>query len=87
MSPERQRKLKTGCGMLLALTMMLSLGACKTGSSEAAVKIVCPWLAQYDQATQQRALAEYRALPQGSAIRLMLGDYKQLRDQIRVCAK
>jgi hypothetical protein len=30
-------------------------------------------------------LAEYNALPAGSALRLFIGDYKQLRDQIRVC--
>lgn len=71
--------------MLSALMISLSLAACKTGRSEVAVKIVCPEIRSYDQATLDRALAEYRALPDGSAIRLMLGDYKQLRDRVRAC--
>ena len=71
--------------MLAALTMSLSLAACRMDNSEIAVKIVCPQIRAYDRATQERALAEYRALPQGSAMRLMLGDYKQLRDQVRRC--
>ena len=63
----------------------LSLAACKTGRSEVAVAIVCPEIRAYDAATLERALAEYRALPNGSAIRLMLGDYKHLRDRVRAC--
>jgi hypothetical protein len=42
-------------------------------------------LRQYDVATQERALAEYKALPQGSAIKAMFGDYLNLRDQVRAC--
>ncbi len=71
--------------MWAALMMSLSLAACRTDNSEIAVKIVCPRIRAYDRTTQERALAEYRALPSGSAIKLMLGDYRQLRDQIRVC--
>jgi len=71
--------------MWAALTMSLSLAACRTDNSDIAVKIVCPQIRQYDKAVQERALAEYRALPSGSAIKLMLGDYKQLRDQVRIC--
>ena len=71
--------------MWAVLMTSLSLAACRTDNSETAVKIVCPQIRAYDRATQERALAQYRALPQGSAIRLMLGDYKQLRDQVRVC--
>lgn len=69
----------------LALLTMLSLTACNGRTSEVAVRIVCPEIRKYDAATQERALAEYKALPAGSAIRLMLGDYKQLRDRVRVC--
>ena len=65
--------------------MMLSLTACEPGSSEVVVKIVCPTIMQYDAETQDRALAEYSALPKGSALRLFIGDYKRLRDQIIVC--
>lgn len=71
--------------MLLALPMTLLLTACEPGSSDVVVKIVCPRINEYDRATQDRALAEYSALPKGSALRLFIGDYKQLRDQIRVC--
>lgn len=65
--------------------MTLSLIACEPESSEVVVKIVCPTIMQYDQPTQDRALAEYQALPKDSALRLFIGDYKRLRDQITVC--
>lgn len=70
---------------LTALPMMMFLGACDQDSSEVVVKIVCPKINKYDQKTQERALAEYNALPKDSALRLFIGDYKQLRDQIGVC--
>ncbi len=84
-SPARRRRLKTACAIFLVLTIGPSLAACKTGRSEVAVRIVCPEIRAYDAATLERALAEYRALPQGSAIQQMLGDYKQLRDRVRAC--
>lgn len=65
--------------------MMLLLTACDPESSEVVVKIVCPTIMQYDAKTQERALTEYKALPEGSALRLFIGDYKRLRDQITVC--
>lgn len=65
--------------------MMLSLTACDGLNSEVVVKIVCPTIMQYDAETQNRALAEYSALPKDSALRLFIGDYKKLRDQITVC--
>lgn len=67
--------------------MMLSLGACATGPFERAVvvKTVCLQPKEYDDDTQAKALAEYNALPKGSALRLFVGDYKQMRDQSRVC--
>jgi hypothetical protein len=40
---------------------------------------------EYDRATQDKALAEFNALPQGSALRQFIGDYKRLRDQVRAC--
>jgi hypothetical protein len=70
---------------LLALPMMMLLTACDLESSEVVVKIVCPTIMKYDAETQERALAEYNALPKGSALRLFIGDYKRLRDQITVC--
>lgn len=65
--------------------MMLWLTACDPGSSEVVVKIVCPAINQYDEKTQAKALAEYDALPKDSALRLFIGDYKRLRDQVTVC--
>jgi hypothetical protein len=70
---------------LLALPMTLWLTACEPESSEIVVQIVCPKINEYDAKTQERALAEYEALPAGSALRLFIGDYKQLREQVRVC--
>lgn len=64
---------------------MLLLTACEPPSSEIVIRIVCPRINEYDAKTQDRALAEYNALPQGSALRLFIGDYKQLREQIRMC--
>lgn len=69
----------------LALTMVLLLTACDPGSSDVVVRFVCLRVNEYDRATQDRALAEFNALPQGSALRLFIGDYKRLRDQVRVC--
>lgn len=69
----------------LGLLTMLLLTACEPGSSEVVVKTICPHVNQYDVKTQERALAEYNALPAGSALRLFIGDYKRLRDQITVC--
>jgi hypothetical protein len=71
--------------MSSALLISLSLTACNPANSKVAVKIICPEITKYDQATQDRALAEYKALPSGSAIKLMIGDYKQLRDRVRAC--
>lgn len=70
---------------LLALPMTLFLTACEPGSSDVVVQIVCPRINEYDVKTQERALAEYSALPKDSALRLFIGDYKRLRDQVRVC--
>lgn len=70
---------------LLALPMLLLPIACTPENSEVVVQIVCPRINEYDIGTQDRAIAEYDALPAGSALRLFIGDYKQLRDQIRIC--
>lgn len=70
---------------LLVLPTMLLLTACDGTNSEVVVKVICPRINSYDADTQSRALAELNALPKGSALRLFVGDYKQLRDQIRVC--
>lgn len=70
----------------LALPIAMLLTACEPDGSEVVVvKFVCLKINEYDTATQDRALAEYNALPAGSALRLFFGDYKQLREQVRVC--
>jgi hypothetical protein len=61
--------------------------SCQRVPSSVAVKIVCPAIKSYPKATLDRALVEYKALPSGSAIKEMFGDYSQLRDQIRACNK
>ena len=61
------------------------LTACNLDDSNVVVQIVCPRINEYDVKTQDRALAEYNSLPPDSALRLFIGDYKQLRDQVRVC--
>lgn len=65
--------------------MTLWLTACDADNSEVVVKVVCPTINAYDQPVQDKALAEYQALPKDSALRLFIGDYKRLRDQIAVC--
>jgi hypothetical protein len=87
MSPRKLPRLRTVCAMSFVLLTMPLLTACDPRNSSVAVKVVCPWIAQYDKATQDRALVEYQALPAGSAIKLMFGDYKHLRDRIRACQK
>src|SRR5258708_4851090 len=84
-STPKQWRHKMRWTALLALPMMLSLTACEPGSSEVVVKVICPAINQYDAKTQEKALAEYNALPKDSALRLFIGDYKRLRDQITVC--
>lgn len=71
--------------MLLVLPTAMLLTACDPGSSSVVVQIVCPHITKYDTATQNRALAEYQRLPPDSALRLFIGDYKRLRDQVTIC--
>lgn len=65
--------------------MMLLLTACDPGSSEVVVRFVCLRVNEYDRQTQDKALTELNALPRDSALRLFIGDYKRLRDQVRAC--
>ena len=71
--------------MWLVLPMLMSLTGCDEANSDIVVSIVCPAIERYDRATQDRALAELNALPPGSALRKLVGDYAHLRDQIRLC--
>jgi hypothetical protein len=67
---------------VLGCNLLFGAGQCQ---EPAAVTFVCPHLRQYSAVTQDRALAEYRALPAGSALKAMIGDYQNLRDQVRAC--
>ena len=67
---------------VLGCNLLFGAGRCQ---DPAAVTFVCPHLRQYSAATQDRALAELRALPAGSALKAMVGDYQNLRDQVRAC--
>src|SRR5208282_5880465 len=74
------------------LLMTLLLGGCATNpfkpqKPEVVVHVACPAIQNYSQATLNQALAEFNALPQGSAIRSMVGDYQNLRDQARACRR
>lgn len=66
--------------------MMLLITACDGTSSETVVvRFFCLKINEYDDKTQERALAELEKLPKDSALRLFIGDYKHLRDQARKC--
>ena len=67
---------------VLGCNLLFGAGQCQ---EPAAVTFVCPHLRQYSAATQDRALAEYRALPPDSALKTLVGDYQNLRDQVRAC--
>lgn len=73
-----------GAKPLLLLMFLCTLPGCEQ-QSEIVVKFVCLRVNEYDRATQDKALAEFNALPQGSALRQFIGDYKRLRDQVRAC--
>ena len=62
---------------------MLWLTGCAMGGSDA--KPPCPPVVEYTRAEQARAADEVKALPDGTVIVRMLGDYAVLRDQARAC--
>ncbi len=72
-------------GLTTILLTTPLLAGCDPARSNTVVKIVCPTIRAYDQATLDRALIEYQALPRGSAIKQMIGDYQVLRDRVRAC--
>ena len=64
--------------------MTMSLGGCVMAHTSS-VKISCPTIRSYDQATLNKALSEYRLLVAGSKIKQMINDYQVLRDKVRAC--
>jgi len=62
---------------------MLWLSGCAMGGSD--TRVPCPPVVEYTSAEQARAADEVEALPDGTVIVRMLGDYAVLRDQARAC--
>jgi len=62
---------------------MLWLSGCATVSSNAST--ACPPIVEYGIVDQTLAAIELEALPDGTMVMRMLGDYAVLRDQARVC--
>jgi hypothetical protein len=72
---------------VLAIVMIL-IGGCATGLSDPPHSDpFCPPVPDYPKTTLHRAADELKALPSGSAIEQMLGDYQVMRDQARSCAR
>lgn len=72
--------------MLLPAVLMIAilwLGACAMDGSD--LRVPCPPMVEYTGAEQTTAVDEVEALPEGSVIVRMLGDYAALRDQARAC--
>lgn len=71
--------------------MISFLSGCAPGlfdrSPTVVVRFVCLHNEEYDQATQNRADAELKALPKDAALRKFVGDYGRQRDQVRECRK
>ena len=63
----------------LAAIVLVSLSACATAPSEPGA---LPALVTYSAAEQARAADELEAMPEGSVIARMIGDYAVLRAQI-----
>lgn len=71
--------------ILAVLTVPLMAAKCST-DSPIVPQVVCAHFRQYSKETQAKALAELdRIVPQAPTIVAMLGDYKSLRDALRVC--
>ncbi len=69
---------------VLAIAASLPSG-CGTASSERAAAAVCPPVVAYGAELQVQAAAELKALPQDSALGVLLADYAVLREQARAC--
>lgn len=68
--------------VLVVLTILTT--ACTTAPSEPA-GTACPTLVAYSPAMQEQARQELAGLPPGAALRAMMGDYRRVLCEIRVC--
>jgi hypothetical protein len=64
------------------LLLALVLAACDPQTVQ---YVACPYIRHYNRNTLNQALREFQALPPGSALRRMMGDYETLRTQVRLC--
>jgi len=65
---------------ILGLIGMVLLSGCATAVSDA-----CPTLYSYPQEVQDQAADELVALPEGSALSVMIGHYGVVRNEIKAC--
>lgn len=68
--------------MLAGAGLALGLVACAAAS---AVQVVCLPMPQYSAKDQAEILAGYLALPAGSILHRVIGDYLAMRDADRAC--
>lgn len=66
--------------------MAMLLTACDEEISDiVVVRYICPQVVKYDRAFLDGALKEYEALPPTSRLKIMIGDYRHLRQKIERC--
>jgi len=61
------------------------LTGCATVGFETGGVAACPPVVDYSRTEQTRVAEEVEALPEGSAVVEMMGDYAVMRDQVREC--
>ncbi len=71
--------------VVLAIATSL-LSGCGTAGSDRPGSVACPPVVGYGAELQAAASAEVEALPEGSAVAVLLSDYAVMRDQARACA-
>ena len=70
--------------VVLAIATSLPSGRGTVGSDRSAAA-VCPPVVAYPAEFQAAAAADVDALPEGSAVAVLLSDYAVMRDQSRAC--
>ena len=71
---------------LVVLAIVTSLpSGCGTAGSDRPAAVVCPPVVGYGAELQARRRQRSRALPEGSAVAVLLSDYAVMRDQARAC--
>lgn len=67
----------------MRVSKFLLIGAVSLSGCAMGVSNVCPRIEPYSQAAQTRAAAELEALPEGSVVADMIGDYGVMRAELR----